>query len=52
MYFAQGGKDVQEQMRAGDQEAEAMNVARERQDSSYDPNEPREEQMEREFRGE
>lgn len=42
---------MEEQLRAGDEEAEAMNEARERADPDYNPENPREEEMEREYRG-
>lgn len=46
------GKNVQQQLRAGDEEADAVNAARDRNDPDYKPTNPREEVMEREFRGE
>jgi hypothetical protein len=43
---------VQQQLRIGDQEADAVNAARDRADRDYNPENTREEEMEREFRGE
>ena len=43
-------KDVERELREGDKEADAMNESRERQDPDYDPGNPREEQIEREYR--
>lgn len=45
-------KGVQQQLRVGDQEADAVNAARDRADQDYNPENSREEDMEREFRGE
>lgn len=46
------GQDVQRELRQADKEAEAVNEARERADRDYNPDNPQEEEMEKEFRGE
>jgi hypothetical protein len=43
---------VEEQLREGDKQAEAVEASRDKQDRDYDPNNPAEEEIERHNRGE